>query len=138
MCGRWQASGKKNRIETRETYTSGRYYYWYNTYSSPYQFVEVRCVIQDNGKVLVTGSAQFYAYTNYSSNSYNLRTEVKTVNFSKTYTSVPKTIKPTGTTTITWTGKAFKLEYKYTDKSKSYAKYRYTSSYTYGTHTTKY
>ena len=137
LCGKWQASSSKNRIETRETYNSGYYYYWYLEPGSYSGSIVVTCKIRDDGTVLVEGTAEFMRYTNYSSNSYNLKTDTKSVSFSKTSTTVPRNFD-SGNLKLSFNGKLFVLKYQTKDNSKSYATFTYTSDYQYDRRTEAY
>ena len=128
LCGQWHSSGTGNRIETRETYSSGRYYYWYQEPGAYSGSVSITCQIQEDGKVKISGTAEFRRYTNYDDNANRLKTDTKTISFSETSASIPYTIKQGGMT-LTWNGNGFSLYYQLKDKSKSYATYTYTCQY---------
>ena len=76
------------------------------------------------------GQAEFKRYTNYDDNSSRLKTDTKTVSFSKSSATLPKNYD-SGSLKLSWTGKVFKLKYQTKDTSKSYATYTYTSEYQY-------
>ena len=137
ICGEWRASSGNNRIETRETYSSGYYYYWYEEPGSGSGSITVTCRIGDDGKVTISGTAKFKRYTNYDDDYYDLKTDTQSFNFSKTVSS-PGAALGSGVTTLNYSGGRFKLHYQSKDQSKTYVTYTYTCDYVYDTRTKAY
>ena len=137
ICGEWGASYDKNRIETRETYSSGYYYYWYQEPGSYGNTLTVTCTIRDDGKVTVSAEAKFLRYTNYDDDYYDLKTDTASYTFKKDVSSPAATLG-SDSKTLNYVGGKFKMHYQVKDQSKTYATYTYTCDYVYDRRTKAY
>lgn len=134
MCGKWRATGDC-MIYTRQTHDStGLWYEWYNTYTSPSQYLTVTCVINDDGTVTMAGTVEYTCYTNYSSRSASLDVKRQSVSYSKITSALPNNLQLASNVKLTFSGGVFKMTYvKTVDNVSAYFTYRYTSKYTFGT-----
>lgn len=139
MCGKWKATGDCE-IESRQTSRSyGSWDAWTQTWTNPSQYLSITCVINGDGTVTVSGSAEFYRFTNYSSLGAYVNASTKTVSFTKTMSSVPNRSEVATNFTLTYSGGSYKAVYKLVDDTESvYFRYTYTSEYTYGSCVQKY
>ncbi|MBR5995093.1 MAG: hypothetical protein IK026_00705 [Eubacteriaceae bacterium] len=132
MCGRWEATGDNLAYVWQISKSSGYYYYWYTTYTDPSDYLDIKCVINDDGTVTIKGSAEYYVQTRYSSIAEGLREAHKSVSFEKTVSSTPSKLSIYDNVKLSYTGKGFDLTYSYVDNSSSvYFKYKYESFWHY-------
>ena len=139
ICGRW----KSNKIEAsvRSTHRStGLWDAWENS-GSPF-YLEITCVINSDDTVTLKANANFYVFTNFSTQSRNLKTADKSTTFEYKGNSLPsslpkKTESITGseiTGSLTIKKNNFKFSYQIKDSNSSlYFTYTYKASGTYDT-----
>lgn len=137
----WKGKGK---MEVRHIYREDKS--WESWYGNYVGYASFKCVIQDDGSVKVTGTADFYSYTNYSSVNYlvNSKDVEVPISFtvkkggkipSKLVSGYPALIAPSGKVgkaKITYSSKEIKLNFELYDKEYSaYFSNKYTSKITY-------
>ncbi len=128
MCGEWK--GTNGKMTVRQTHDStGLWDEWTGEYTD---YLTLKCVLNDDGTFTIKGEAKYYTYTNYSSLSYLLKSQERTVSFSKTGKSIPATLYSNSSVTLKYDGSKFSLNYDF--KNDNYSinfTYRYKSSITY-------
>lgn len=140
MTGTWNGNGKH---EVRQYW---KYDYSWDGWEGSYTTaITVKCIIQEDGSVKITGDAGFYSYTDYSSLSYLLKdkyvevpinlTVKKGEKIPSTLEKYPALIAANGTigyATLTYSGGKYKLSFKLDDKNHSQSfRELYTSKITY-------
>lgn len=128
LCGSWK--GTNGTCSVRQIYKStGSWDEWTCDYTD---YLTIKCILNDDGTFTIKGKAKFYVYTNYSSLSYLLDTDEKTVSFSKTGKTIPETLYSNSNTTLKYNGSSFVLNHDYTNPNYSINfTYRFKSSVTY-------
>lgn len=137
----WKGKGK---MEVRHIYKRDKS--WESWYGSYTDYASFKCVIQEDGSVKVTGTANFYSYTNYSTVNYLVDSKDVDVPISftvkkggkipaKLISNYPALVAPDGTAgkvNISYSAKAIKLSFVLYDKNYStYFSNKYTSSITF-------
>jgi len=135
-CGKWTVT--KNYIESRCHYRFGsRWWNWYHDSPLSGQTLTVKCYLNDDGTVKMTGEVVFYRFTSYDyyGNCY-ATTTTKTFSVDN-LKSIPYKIDVDYITSLTWSN-GFKLKYSYRDEGNADYYYTYNSDVTYGSRTTVY
>ena len=133
MCGKWRSSAGSETKSTQRSKSTSYYYWWTGDCSDYDDYIDVKCIIKENGKVKITGSAEYHYYTNFSSISDGLDISSSTDTINKTVTSVPNGLKTSNNTTITFSNGIWKLKYyKYSPNEDLYFNYTYEANYKYG------
>ena len=111
--------------------TSSYYYYWYQD-SYTVGNVSVTCPYNDDGTFNIVGTATFPCYQNFSTKGSEMKTDMETYSFTCSGNKIPYQIGSNRTTTLTYSGGQFRLNYKYVnDWSNLYWSYTYTCKATY-------
>lgn len=134
LCGKWKPSGEC-KAKVRQTHRStGIYHYWTTTWDAPADYLIITCVINEDGTVTMSGSAEYMRHTTYSSLSAYLKPVSDTAYFTWTGKKMPSSIKCSSTEKIKIDDGKVNLSYSYTDYSESVNfKYKYTSTWKYRT-----
>lgn len=130
LCGTWM--GTNGKMSVRQTHDStGLWNQWDGEYTD---YLQLKCIINEDGTVTLKGDAQYYIYTNYSSLSKYLKELEKSLVINKTVSSIPSEIASGTNVKLTYSGNKFSLVYDYNDENSSMNfTYRYKSSITYNT-----
>lgn len=131
LCGKWRASSGK--IETKQTYVlSNSSYFWYDTYTNAPAYVDLHCIIGEDGRVTVCGDVDYIRFTNYSDYTYNLKRETVTEHFSLVTPTVPYALLKTDTASLTFNLDTLKLTFRQVVRDPEvYYYFTYTSNFTY-------
>jgi tetratricopeptide (TPR) repeat protein len=137
MCGKWRASGDQS-CYSKQIWCSDTSYWdeWETTFTDPYDFLELTCIILDDGTVDIKGSAEYSIPTNYSSLSSLLRQSSKTSSISTNRSTIwPAEYVSINDNTSLWyeDGEWWLKYYKYDSSSSINFDYKYTSYWHYGT-----
>ena len=129
LSGTW--NGKNGYFEVREIWKyNGSWENWYSSYVDKF---DIKCVIDKSGDVKITGTANFYSYTNWSTLSYALNTKSVSVPIdltvkadgsipSKLVSKYPALVASDGTVgyvTLEYNGSQIKLNYSLNDTNYS-------------------
>lgn len=134
ICGKWRATGDCIATVRQVSKDYDDWHEWTSTFSDPSDYLTIICIINDDGTVTISGTAEYCRHTRYSSLSAYLNLQNKWTKFSKTVSSVPNNMSIEDHVVLTYSGGKFGLSYSYTDKSVSmYFDYVYKTNYTYGT-----
>lgn len=90
LCGKWRSTNMDASVRQKHDST-GLWDQWTGDGSNYY--LEVTCVINDDGTVTMKAKANFWMYTNYSTLSKYLKTSDSSATFEYTGKSVPSKIK---------------------------------------------
>lgn len=116
MCGSYRISS--GQCEVRQTHNStGIWNNWTADLGSGGYTADIRCTINGDGSVHVTGSADYYRYTTFSVISEGVEGTNDTASFSLTLSSPPADTPVKDYTTITWSNGTLSLHYGQTDNS---------------------
>ena len=139
MCGVWEHTGKGTYNITQTHISTGSWDGWDGEYEDSGDTVDIKCYIKDNGKVEISGSAEFEIYDEFYYTGAYMQNETKTVSFDETVKSVPNGLYIAEGCQLTFTGDRFDIDYAYTDTSYSinFTLTR-TSDFSYGYKKTEY
>lgn len=141
LIGTW--SGTNGKVEVRHIYKrDGSWESWYSSYDDS---MTVNCKINEDGSVTLSGKANFYTYTNYSSVNYLVNGKFVDVPYSvtikkgekipTTLVKYPALVAPSGEigyATLTYSNNKFSLSFTLNDKNYSQSfRNLYTSKITY-------
>ncbi len=135
LCGKWILTGGQMRVTQ-----SGSYYnhWWYCDFDEGERNLEVRCAINDDGRVFVNLKGDISVYTSYSSLASLLTQGTVSVNTSQNMSSLG-TAKIDDYTSMTLSKSGITINYKRNDRSQDvYFTYVYKTDATYGKRTEAY
>lgn len=141
LIGTW--SGTNGKLEVRHIYKrDGSWESWYSSYDHS---MTVKCKINEDGSVTMSGIANFWTYTNYSTVNYLVNSKSVAVPYSvtikkgekipTTLIKYPALVAPSGEigyATLTYANNKFNLSFTLNDKNYSQSfRNLYTSKITY-------
>ncbi len=125
LCGKWTVtSGRMETVQSGTYYADGWTYEFNPNYDD--DFITIRCIINSDGTVTVSGSARYRVFTNYSSVRDFVRASYRTCNFNFDGTSLSGEWQIRNTATLTYRDGAFHIVDIETDTPYS----RITETYT--------
>lgn len=129
LCGTWGSTSSSATTKQIWVAGDGRYEYWdWDDFGT--QSMKVKCVINDDGTLTISGNVSYDYPINFSTISAALRTSSDSIDFSQTGSSVPEVLYDDGETKLTFDGSAFRLSYyKYSDNESINFDYEYSSEY---------
>lgn len=129
LCGTWSSTSSSATTKQIWVAGDGRYEYW-DWDDFGIQSMKVKCVINDDGTLTISGNVPYDYPINFSTISAALRTSSDSIDFSQTGSSIPEVLYDDGETKLTFDGSAFRLSYyKYSDNESINFDYEYSSEY---------
>jgi len=132
ICGTWKATSNYISVKNIWNY-DGRWDSWYIDETIPSQSLTIKCVVNNDNTVTVTGKVYFYVYNNYSSLKVYCQASSTSRSFEwKNVTSIPRSTNIDNDTTLTYSNGVFKISYSKTDNYSVNFHNVYSSTVTYG------
>lgn len=138
LCGKWDATD--SYIETKNVYKrSGSWDSWYNDSLMSGQYVDIKCIPQNNGTIVIRGEVAFCRFTTFSSlREYNDKSTTPKSFSIYNLTEIPSEYWVDDYTKLTFKEDRLILDYYEKDNYSNSFYNEYSSSVIYGKKTTDY